>query len=156
MSKKETNEVAKVWKTYLDNVTDWQKLVKGIAPKQTGCGPVYELSNPIVRPNESFAIADMRNLKFAEPHFHKGNETEIYIVLAGKGVTVVGGEEIELSRGVVVVTPPNTAHFTIPVDNLVLAVINTPPFDFTNNVTLLETNIIVRYDADQLHKLLVT
>ena len=54
-----------------------------IHPKPTGCGPVYELKNPIERPNESFAIADMREIQVAEPHYHP--ETEIYFVLEGRG-----------------------------------------------------------------------
>ncbi len=87
------NSVVKVWEKYLNSAPDWKQLVEGVDPKPTGCGPIYELPNPIDRPNESFAIADMREVKVAEPHYHPNGETEIYIVMQGLGLIVVGGKE---------------------------------------------------------------
>jgi len=43
------------WQHYLKNNEDWESLIKDIPSKQTACGPVYELLNPLDRPNESFA-----------------------------------------------------------------------------------------------------
>ncbi len=87
---REMEGVVAAWKPYLDSVQDWQLLVDDVEPKPTGCGPVYELPNPINRPNETFAIADMRELKVYEPHYHANGETEIYVVLQGSGSIVVG------------------------------------------------------------------
>jgi hypothetical protein len=60
-------EVVGAWQSYLNTVENWEALVKGVEPKVGGCGLVYELPNPIERPNESFAIADMRELDISEP-----------------------------------------------------------------------------------------
>lgn len=120
------NKIIVTWKDYLKDVEQWQDLVIGVTPNRSGCGDIYEIKNPIERPDESFAIADMRGLSFAEPHYHV--ETEIYFVLQGKGLVVVGGEELRVQTDSVIVIPPNVAHFTIPDDDLVLAVVNTPPF----------------------------
>lgn len=135
---KDPNEVASAWKEYLNTVTDWRKLVKDVAPKATGCGSVYELPNPIDRPGEGFAIADMREIAYAEPHYHTNDETEIYIVLSGSGTVVVGSKESHVQSGSVCIIYPETAHFTVPEKDLVLAVINTPPFRVENVVTLNE------------------
>ena len=144
----EVESLLAAWRSYLDTIEDWQTLVQGIEPKSTGCGLVYELPNPIDRPNESFAIADMRNVKITEPHYHP-NETEIYIVLQGSGKIVVGGKEQPIEKGSIVVTPPDTAHFTIPDKDLVLAVINTPPFKPENYVVIAETDQAFGFDKAQ-------
>jgi mannose-6-phosphate isomerase-like protein (cupin superfamily) len=115
-----------------------------IHPKPTGCGPVYELKNPIERPNESFAIADMREIQVAEPHYHP--ETEIYFVLEGRGRMFIRDEEQLLELGSVVVIPPNSAHFTIPGGGLVLAVVNTPPFQPEHYIPLGTSNNDVGFD----------
>lgn len=143
------DEIVADWKAYTDGLSDWQELVAGVTPKDTDCGPVYEIPNPIDRPNESFAIADMRDLKITGPHYHVGSEVEIYIVLTGTGRVNVGGQETDLGPGSVSVTPPETAHYTIPTENLVLAVVNTPPFNPANAVSLTETNTNVGFDAEQ-------
>jgi mannose-6-phosphate isomerase-like protein (cupin superfamily) len=149
---KDPEEVAAVWKVYVDTGIDWQELVKGVTPKATGCGLVYELSNPIDRPDESFAIADMREIAYAEPHYHTNDETEIYIAMTGSGTVVVGGRETHIEPGSVCIIYPETAHFTIPEKDLVLAVINTPSFSANNVVTLDEgeSKAAVGYNAKQL------
>ncbi len=141
------------WKPFVANLDGWQKLVEGVTPKQTYCGPIYEPKSPLDRPNESFAIADMREVKFAEPHYHTGGESEVYFVVSGTGVTVDGGKEIPLEPGVVVVTPPNVAHFTIPKENLVLVVINTPPFNPANNLHVEHSDPSVGFDEAQFQRL---
>lgn len=133
-------------------MNDWQKIVEGVVPKQTYCGPIYEPASPLDRPNESFAISDMRDVKVAEPHNHMG-ETEIYFVLSGSGLTVVGGEEMQMKVGDVIVTPPETAHFTVPKENLVMIVINTPPFKPENNIGLEASNSEAKYDHEQYRRL---
>jgi len=152
---KNTAEIAELivaWQQYIATMGDWQK-VTGVTPKDTPCGPVYEPASPLNRPNESFAIADMRAVKVAEPHYHAGGETEIYFVLSGSGLTVVGGEELHITAGDVIVTPPGMAHFTVPKENLVMIVINTPPFNPANNIHLDETNPGVSYDHEQYKRL---
>lgn len=149
----EIEELITAWKTYISTIGDWQGLVKDTTPKQTYCGPIYEPASPLDRPNESFAISDMRQVKVAEPHYHTGGETEIYFVLSGTGLTVVGGEELQVRQGDVIVTPPETAHFTIPEENLVMVVINTPPFNPKNNIGIDDTRSEVGYDHEQYKRL---
>jgi len=146
-------EVVTAWKPYLDSIDDWHQVVKGLEPKPTGCGPVYELPNPIDRPNESFAIADMSELAVSEPHYHPNGETEIYVVLQGSGTIVVGMKEERIEKGSVIVTPPDTTHFTIPDGDLVLAVINTPPFEPENYVVVNDTDHAVGFDQEQFVRL---
>ncbi len=131
----EALDTAKIWSDYLQSVGEWESLVEGVQPKVGGCGIVYELPNPIDRPNESFAIADMRDLDLAQPHKHI-DETEIYIVLRGAGKIAVGQDIRTLYRGERVVTPPDTVHITKPHKGLVMAVINTPPFNAENYVAV--------------------
>ena len=131
-------EVVGAWQTYLGTVEDWEALVKSVEPKDGGCGLVYELPNPIERPDESFAIADMRQLDISEPHKHINGETEIYFVVQGAGRIAVGEQMRDLVKGDVVVTPPDTVHCTLPDDELVLAVVNTPPFNVDNYIALGE------------------
>lgn len=145
----ETEDLVSAWQQYTATMGDWQEVIAGVEPKQTYCGPVYEPKSPLNRPNESFAIADMRNVKVAEPHYHTGGETEIYFVLSGSGLTVVGGEEMQIKAGDIIVTPPETAHFTIPKENLVMIVINTPPFDPNNNIHVEQTSPAVKYNHEQ-------
>lgn len=144
----EIEELITAWQTYITTMDDWKKVVKNTIPKQTYCGPIYEPTSPLNRLNESFAISDMCDVKVAEPHYHTG-EAEIYFVVSGSGLTVVGGEELQIQAGDVVVTPPETAHFTIPKENLVMIVINTPPFNPDNNIHVDESRPEVKYDHEQ-------
>lgn len=148
-------EIISAWQTYLDTVEDWQELVEGVGSKPTGCGPVYELAKPIDRPNEDFAIADMRELEVAEPHYHPEGVTEIYFCLQGIGLVVVGGEERRVEKGSVVVMPENTAHFTIPENDLVFAVVSTPPFDPESYIAIDSaiSNPELAFDAEQFTRL---
>ncbi len=144
--------IAQVWLPYLETV-NWQELVKDVTPKITGCGLIYELDNPFDQTKNNFAIADMRDISLASPHYHTNGETEIYIVLQGTGTTVVGYTEHELSKGMIVITPPNVAHFTVPNKDLVLAVLNIPDFKPENCVFLSESDPAVSFDKDQLERL---
>lgn len=130
------NEVVGVWSEYLATVGNWETLVEGIEPKVGGCGLVYEVTNPIERPDESFAIADMRQLELSEPHKHINGEFEIYFVIQGVGKIAVGNEIFPLNPGVSIVTKPDTVHITLPGKDLVLAVVNTPPFNIDNYVVV--------------------
>lgn len=147
------DELVKVWQKYVDSLNDWQSVVSGVTPKQTVCGPVYEPPSPLPGRTETFAISDMRGVKVAHPHYHKNGETEIYFVIQGSGLTVVGGKEIPIEKGSVVVTPPDTTHFTIPSKDLVIMVINTPSFNAMNIVEPQETDPAVKFDKDQYEKL---
>ncbi len=147
------DEIVNAWKQYLDNLNDWQSIVDEVTPKITQCGPVYEPASPLPERSETFAISDMRDVKVAYPHYHKNRESEIYFVIQGTGLTVVGGEEIALEKGSVVVTPPNTTHFTIPEHDLVMMVINTPDFNADNIVELTKSDPNVKFDKRQYDKL---
>jgi mannose-6-phosphate isomerase-like protein (cupin superfamily) len=146
-------EVIEAWKRYVDNLEDWQTVVKGSAPIKTTCGPVYELPSPLSERTETFAISDMRDVKVAYPHFHTNGETEIYFVIQGSGLTVVGGKEIPIKKGSVVVTPPDTTHYTIPERDLVMVVINSPSFNAANIVEPSETDPAVKFNKDQYDRL---
>jgi mannose-6-phosphate isomerase-like protein (cupin superfamily) len=145
-------ELIAAWQQYIKTMPNWQELAKGVTAKQTYCGPVYEPAHTLDRPNESFAISDMRNVTIAEPHYHT-SETEIYFVLSGTGLTVVGGQEVQIQTGDVIVTPPKTTHFTIPKENLVLMVINTPPFNPDNNIHIDTSDKKLGYDHEQFKRL---
>lgn len=153
MKQTEIDELVTALQEYFKTLDDWKILTENIEPKATGCGPVYELGNLIDRPNQSVAIADMCQIPFATPHYHTNGEAEIYFVLEGTGTVVVGGEVKPLEKGAVVVTPTDIAHFVIPKEGLVLAVINTPPFNPTNSVDLSESNPAVGYDHEQFIQL---
>jgi mannose-6-phosphate isomerase-like protein (cupin superfamily) len=152
----EIEALVTAWQAYADQLTDWHKAVEGVTPKQTPFGPIYEPASPLAldRPNESFAIADMRQIKLVAPHYHTNGEIEIYFILSGTGLTVVGGKEILLAKGVVIVTPPETTHFTIPENDLVIMAINTPPFRPENCVMLDASDPRVRFDEEQLKRLM--
>lgn len=149
----EIDQAVSYWTAYTNTISDWEALVEGVTPKQTDCGPVYDLPNPIHRPNDSFAIADMRKIEITGPHYHTNGEIEIYIVLTGLGRLFVGGEETELKPGVVSVTPLETTHFTIPTENLVLAVVNTPAFNPDNAVSVSDNDPVHKFDAEQYEAL---
>lgn len=134
----EIQDIVGVWGAYFEGLENWKGLIEGVEPKQTGCGPVYEVSNPIDRPDESFAIADMSDLDMSEPHKHINGETEIYFVLQGVGKMTVGAAMHDLEPGTCVVTPPNIVHIVRPGESLVLAVVNTPPFKAENYVVVNE------------------
>lgn len=149
-----TNKLATLvntWQYYLKNNNNWEELINGIEPKQTGCGPVYELQNPIKRPNESFAIADMRDIRFAEPHYHI--ETEIYFILQGTAKVVVKDKIYQVEKDSVVVIPPNTSHYTIVEKNLVVALVNTPPFRTEHYIVLTKSDKVHGFDKKQFEKL---
>ncbi len=153
--KQNIQQIVDKWKEYIDTVSDWEVLTKNVEPKQTICGPVYELPSPRADLQGTFAIADMRNVEVAEPHYHTNGETEMYFVISGSGLTVVGGREINIKKGSVIITPPDTGHFTIPKENLVLVVINLPKFDQNNNIDLKDkqSNPEVGFDHEQYNKL---
>lgn len=151
----EIQDLVEAWQPYVDSVEDWQRLVEGVEPKATGCGPVYELDNPLNRTNESFAVADMRGIEFAQPHYHANGEVEVYFVLHGLGRVVVGNEVLQVEKGSVVVTPSGTTHYALPdaEQGLVLAVVNTPPFELANNIDVSETDTVHGYDHELFRQL---
>jgi mannose-6-phosphate isomerase-like protein (cupin superfamily) len=150
ISKESLAKLIKTWQNYLQGFDNWRDLIAQTEPKENLCGAIYAPPNPLCRENESFAIADMTNIKFAYPHYH--SETEIYFILQGKGLVVVGGEENYVEKNSVVVIPGNTAHFTIPKEKLVLAVVSTPPYKGEHALPLDQDNPLVKYDQAQLFR----
>jgi len=147
----------KAWQTFLSRPENkWQRLIVDKPSRDSNCGIVYELENFLQDPNEGFAIVDMRNLAFAEPHYHAHDESEIYIVLQGSACVVVGNQERQVSVGDVIITPANIAHYVIPDNQFVIAVINTPPFDPKKYVRLYATDSSVAFDHEQFVRLTST
>lgn len=154
LANKDVDDVIAMWSAYFtQSGGNWEQLVLGVEPKETGCGLIYELDNPIDRPLEDLAIADMRALTFADPHYHLNDEIEIYFVLQGTGTVVVGNATYEVGPEDVVVTHPGTAHYTIPHDQLVVGVVNTPPFNSANYVSIRESDPSVGFDAARFEQL---
>lgn len=143
-------EVVNFWKKHFAQNNSWEKLTEGVTPFQSGCGSVYVLPGLAERPNESLAIADMRQMPITHPHYHN-IETEIYFVLQGTGTVIVAGKEIQVKPGSIVVTQPGNAHFTVPSENhdLVMAVVNNPPFDINNFINVEKTNNEVGFNKEQ-------
>lgn len=142
---------AVAWRAYLATA-DWKEMTKGATPLANGCGMLYELTNALGRPNESLAIADMRKLGVAEPHYHPAPYVELYFALEGTGKVVVGGHEHRLDAGESLVIPPDTAHFTVPY-GLVVAVVNMPAFTPEAYIPLVASNPAVGFDKAQFDAL---
>lgn len=144
-------EIIEVWQYYLRTL-DWRQALRAIKPLQTANGLVYELAAPGERTNESIALVDMTNLKASEPHYHP--ELEIYFVLQGLGITIIAGKEHRLEPNGALVIPSNKAHYTIPDGKLVLAVVNTPPFNPANYTAVYQDNESVQFNKNQYDVLL--
>jgi mannose-6-phosphate isomerase-like protein (cupin superfamily) len=131
------------WNTFF-NKNNWTDLTAGLSPINGGCGLVYELPNFLNRPNESIAIVDMRQVVVAEPHYHP--HTEVYFVLHGEALVVIGKEKRSVKAGDVVVIPPYQAHYTLPNDEFIIACVNTPPFRLEHYIPLTSSNDAVDFD----------
>jgi mannose-6-phosphate isomerase-like protein (cupin superfamily) len=142
-----TNKLIQKWQQYLQTIEDWKNLVNDTIPKECGCGLVYELPHIATCSDESFAIADMSNLLISEPHYHP--ELEIYFILQGTGLVVVGNTEHSVQKNSIVVIAPNISHYTVPEKNLVMAVVNMPPFNAQNYVPLLDDNTQAQFSKKQ-------
>ena len=151
MQQDDSAQAVAAWKAYLATA-DWKEMTKGVTPIPNGCGQLYELKNPLNRTGESLAIADMRKLGVAEPHYHPAPYVELYFALEGTAKVVVGGTVRRLDAGESLVIPPNTAHFTIPY-GLVLAVVSTPPFKPEAYKPLAQSNPAVGFDKTQFDQL---
>jgi len=143
-------ELIEAWQHYLHSFDDWRDIVGQSEPKKNLCGDIYLPPDPLCRENESFAVADMSKIEFAHPHYHQ--ETEIYFILQGKGLVVVGGEEHYVEKNSVVIIPGNIAHFTIPLEELVLAVVGTPPYNGEYALALDQDNPLVKYNQTQFSR----
>jgi mannose-6-phosphate isomerase-like protein (cupin superfamily) len=149
-------ELIEAWQDYLSWRGDWREITEEVDPKETPNGFIYELRNVLERPNEDFAIADMQGWPHTEPHYHPDKDIEVYFVLEGSGLVVVGDEEKHVVVGDVLVIPPKTVHYTVPDEDLVIAVINTPPFDPERYIAVTETNPKVGFDKDKFEKLITS
>lgn len=140
------------WLIFLAQHT-WQDLIKNCPPSSdNGCGIVYDfLPNPLNRKDESFAIVDMRKTAVAEPHYHP--DVEIYFVLQGKALVVIGHEKHHVGMGDVVVIPPYKAHYALPNNEFVIACVNTPPFTPDKYIPLTASNNAVEFDYDEFKQL---
>jgi mannose-6-phosphate isomerase-like protein (cupin superfamily) len=143
-------ELIAFWSLYFAQC-NLQQLMLTHTPITSGCGLVYELPNIVDRADESCALVDMRDIAWTEPHYHV--ETEIYFILQGNGRMVIAGCEQTIAAGDVVVVPSNKAHFVLPGNDLIIGVINTPPFNAENYIPLTATNSTVGFDRTQFDAL---
>ena len=97
----------------------------------------------------------MRGIEYALPHYHANGEIEIYFVLQGAGRVVIGNKVRDVVKGDIVVTPSGITHYAIPdrERGLVLAVVNTPPFNLANNIDVVETDPSRGYDHELFKQL---
>lgn len=146
-------ETILAWQPFLATI-DWHILIQSNTPLHGGCGAIYELPNFLNRSNEDLCIADMRTITYAQPHYHPTGNTEIYFVLAGTAMVVVGEKTYNAQKGDVIIIEPNIAHFTIPDSEYVIAVVHTPPFKPENYIVVEETNLSVRFDRAQFDMLI--
>ena len=138
-------EMITAWQQFF-STHDWQELVKSYVPINGRCGIVYELPNFLNRDHESLAVVDMRQLVFTEPHYHPHEDVEVYLILEGSAFVVVGKERSNVHKGSVVVIPPYTAHYVIPDNECVMAVINTPPYTPGRYIALTKSDSSVQFD----------
>ncbi len=137
------------WQDFF-NESNWQELIKGYSPIYGNCGIVYDLPNFLNRLNEGLAIVDMRQLDAAEPHYHP--DLEVYFVLQGEALVVVGNERYSVKKGDVVAILPFKAHYTIPNEEFVIACINVPPYTPESYIQLTASNAAVDFDSKQFEK----
>lgn len=76
--------------------------------------------------------------------------------MQGTALVVVGTKEYRVQKGNVIVTPPHTTHFTIPIDDFVIAVVNTPSFSIDNYIPISETDDALGFDKQQYERLVHT
>lgn len=148
-------ESVHTWKNFLATQS-WQQLVAMIEPQESINGIIYVLPNSLNRHNESIAIIDMRKLHHTEPHYHSAHVTEVYFILQGSGIVVVGNKESSFVAGDVIVTPPLTTHYVIPDNQCVMAVVNIPTFNVEDYHVITETNEAVKFDKMQFERLTQT
>ena len=100
------NDLIVRWQNIL-NGKKWQDLIKSASfTVDGGCGRVHILKTLSEQKNEDFVIADMSELTVSHPHYHPAGFTEIYFILAGKGIVVVDDQPKTVKVGDVVVIPP--------------------------------------------------
>jgi CubicO group peptidase (beta-lactamase class C family)/mannose-6-phosphate isomerase-like protein (cupin superfamily) len=146
----EIQNIIDAWQEFLQN-NDWHSLTKNCAPIKNANGLVYELPNYLNRVDESIAIVDMHNLTYAEPHYHP--DLEIYFVLEGEAVVVLGNKPQTVQTGDIIVIPPYKAHYSIPIKNFVLACVNKPPFKLESYIPLISSAPEVEFDYDYFNHL---
>lgn len=145
------NPTINAWQEYLDQHS-WQDLIKDVTPKQSDC-LLYELGNPLDRPNEDFAIGDMRMSHYSEPHYHPDGDYEIYFVLHGSAKVVIGRNEYDANPGDILIIPPKKAHYSIPDNEFIIAIVNTPPFSPDRYINVTEDDDVVGFDKSRFEEL---
>lgn len=148
----EFSDTINAWQAFI-NQNDWHELINGVTPKQSDC-LVYELPNYLNRLNEEFVVADMRQVPFSAPHYHPEKDVEIYFVLQGSALMVVGFEEQRVVAGDTIVIPPYCAHYAIPDKDFVIAAVSIPPFSPNNFILITENQPGVKFSKEQFEKLI--
>jgi mannose-6-phosphate isomerase-like protein (cupin superfamily) len=157
LSKDDTNKLQKLitdWQTfYKDN--DYRTLMANIKPFVDGCGSIHDLKDASIfrtRQHETGCIVDMTKVIGAtEPHFHR-KATEVYFILQGTGIVVVGDHEYQIKPGDSVYVPKFLGHYTVPTNDLVLGVVNIPYFDKEDLIDLRIADDTLRKEVNYNHK----
>lgn len=144
-------ELNTAWQRFLTQ-NDWQSLITHCTPILSNNGLIYELPNYLARPNESFALVDMRNIGISEPHYHPSNDIEVYMVLQGTACVVIGNKEHPVKQDDILVIPPYHAHYTIPDKQFVMAVVNTPPYEEAHYIVVTQSDESVQFDLTQYNQ----
>jgi len=98
--------------------------VATVKHEPSACGRILPLSSADDFKEVNLAIAEINTPTI--PHFHK-ERTEFYFVLDGEGKLIAGLKTShKIKKGVLVIIPPNTVHYTIPRIPLKVMTISTP------------------------------
>ena len=80
----------------------------------------------------------------------------MYFVLQGHALVVAGGKEHRVGPGDHVVMRPGMAHFAIPHEDVVLGVVNTPPFQPEQYIVVTEDDPAHGFRKAQFDRLTAT
>ena len=153
MAPSELHEPLGKWLRFLELI-DWRNIMHKTKALSTPNGLIYELGKQLGLPG-TLALCDMSTIEYAPPHYHGEPETEVYVVLEGSGTLVVGYTEYQLEKGMIIPVLPNTAHFTIPGETLILALISLPSFNLNNLIPTPElSDPAICFDYNQFLSLL--
>lgn len=116
------------------------------------CEKVYDIT--VCANYGGFAVVDMREISYSEPHYHSKNAIEIYILLEGSATIVVGNEIVFSKKSAIIITPPLTAHYVIPDKDWVIGCINLPNFKVEEYHAISQTDATFKFDRQQFEELI--
>lgn len=141
-------EIAAIWQDFYKHHS-YQDLIAQSMPFVDVCGIIYELRGAHLprQDRESTCVVDMTTVKGATgPHFHR-KTIEIYFVLQGSGTIVIGSREYQVKTGDIIYIPTMVGHYTVPLQDLIIGVVNEPKFDPTDLIELRSADDATRKDV---------